>query len=228
MELLEKRGMLETYNAQIQDYLDRGVWKPVSMDQIRDWKADGNPLHYVSHHGVENSHSKSTPLRVVVNSATKNNHTGPSINDVYAKGPNSINSLYAVMVRWREFDEAMIYDISKAYHTMHTTDKELYMRLVVWRMSEDDDWQVFGHCVVGMGDGPASVFLELSKEKGAEAGEKIDPLAAKQLVKQGYVDDNCGGGTKDDVQRMRGEIIANDDGTYTFTGTVPKVLATIG
>ena len=80
---LKKRGMLETYNAQIQDYLDRGVWKPVSMDQIKDWKADGNPLHYVSHHGVENSHSKSTPLRVVVNSATKNNHTGPSINDVY-------------------------------------------------------------------------------------------------------------------------------------------------
>ena len=42
------------------------------------------------------------------------------------------------------------------------------MRLVVWKFKEEDDWDVYGHEVVGMGDPPASIELELTKEVAAD------------------------------------------------------------
>ena len=46
----------------------------MSVDEIEEYASAGGPVHYVSHHGVLNDHSKSTPLRVVVDSAMKNNY----------------------------------------------------------------------------------------------------------------------------------------------------------
>ena len=89
---------------QIRDYIRRGVISEISLEAVEEWKGQENPVHYVTHHGVQNSHSKSTPLRVVVNSATKNCFNGPDLNSLFAKGPNSINSLYRVLIRWREFE----------------------------------------------------------------------------------------------------------------------------
>ena len=157
------------------------------MEAVEEWKGQGNPVHYVTHHGVQNSHSKSTPLRVVVNSTTKNCFNGPDLNSLFAKGPNSINSLYRVLIRWREFEVACVYDVSKAYHSMKTGDMEFFLRLMVWKFHEDDGWQIYGHNVVGMGDLGASVLLELTKGVAAEVGRIICELASKQLKKNGYV-----------------------------------------
>ena len=71
------------------------------------------------------------------------------------------------------------------------------------------------------GDGCASLGLELAKEKTAELGCDIDPKAADQLVRNSFVDDIGGGGTKEEVLRMRGS--KNSLGEYT--GTIPKILA---
>ena len=51
----------------------------VSVEEVNEYMKAGGAVHYVSHHGVLNDHSKSTPLRVVVDSAMKNNYTGPSM-----------------------------------------------------------------------------------------------------------------------------------------------------
>ena len=86
---LERRGLLSTYEGQVLDYIKRGVWKETTLEEIEEYKASGGPIHFVAHHGVQNPGSKSTPLRIVVDSATKNNWTGPTINQIYAKGPNT-------------------------------------------------------------------------------------------------------------------------------------------
>ena len=71
------------------------------------------------------------------------------------------------------------------------------------------------------GDGCASLGLELGKEKTAELGSYIDPLAAEQLVKDSFVDDVGGGGTRIDVLRMRG----TKDSLRNCSGMVPMILA---
>ena len=54
-----------------------------------------------------------------------------------------------------------------------------------------------------------------------EAGHNIDPIAAKKLKEDSYVDDFCTGGSKAEVARMMGQRLS--DGSYT--GTVCKILS---
>ena len=225
---LSRKGVLVQYNDQIQDYIDRKVWAPVTEDEIEAYKLRNGVVHYVSHHCVYNSHSLSTPLRVVVDSAVKNCHSGPSINEMYCKGPATLNSMFKVITRWRSYEVALIYDLKKAYHNINTTEKEFFTRLVVWKDKAEGPWVTYGHCTMGMGDKCSSTFLELGKCICAEKAAHIDPQAALQLEQQSYVDDTLGGGSLGDVSRMRGDYSVAEDGTLSFTGTIPQMLSLVG
>ena len=224
---LKKKEQYTLYSKLMKEYEDRGVLEEVSLEDIEKYKAKGGPVHYVAHHGVENPASKTTPLRIVVDSSIKNNNTGPRLTDLYCKGPNYINNLYNVLTQWRSFEACGVYDWSKAYHSMETTEKEFFMRLVVWKM-EDGKWKIMGHKVVGMGDNSAAVFLELAKEIAAKLGEKIDPQLAFQLVPMSYVDDGLLGGKPEDIERMRGDVYVDSEGVLRFTGTLAQMAALIG
>ena len=225
---LKKKGKLDEFQEQWDDYIARGVLEGVSLEGIQDWKEQGGYVHYVATHGVVNEKSISTKLRVVVDSSLKNCYTGPRLTDLYAKGPNTINDLYTVLVRWRSFHQAGIFDLKKAYHSIRTTLKEFFMRLVVWKDPETGEWRTWGHRRVGMGDISAAAFLELGKAKASDLGRTIDILVAEQLISMSYVDDGLVGGTKEDLERMRGNIIYDDKGKPSFTGTVNQVISQVG
>ena len=222
---LTKKGFLEVYNDCVQDYKDRGVWVEVSRQEIDDWKAQGLPIHFIAHHCVLNDGSKSTPVRVVLDSTLKNNYQGPSLNDVLCKGPNGLSNLFDVMMRWRSYPVAMVFDLSKAYHQIMCHDLEKMTRLVVWRDGDTSKpFKVYGNTRVGMGDRPAVNALELGTDKAAEVGEHIDPPAAEKLKRDRFADDVLTGGDKAMVLRMRGKVFKKDDGTIVFDGTIPKIL----
>ena len=99
----------------------------------RKHKEIGGYINYICHHGVEKDISTTTPLRMVANSATKN--TGPAVNDLWPKGPISLSNLFWVMVRWRCYPVALVWDLSmsKAYNSIHTSKKEKFLVLpLVW------------------------------------------------------------------------------------------------
>ena len=180
---LVKKKQLEDYNKVFKEYVDRKVLVPVSAQEIKDWQESGGKIHYISHHGVVNDNSASTPLRLVANSAVKNCSTGPSANDMWPKGPNSINNLLKVFCRWRTYETAVVFDLSKAYQSVQTTEREKFLRLVVWRYGEtNEDFITFGFDKMTFGDVPASVLLELVKSFAAEKFEDIDPTTAKKSV----------------------------------------------
>merc|ERR1712218_643562 len=72
------------------------------------------------------------------------------------------------------------------------------------------------------GDRCATCGLKGALCRVAEAGKRIDPAAAK-MIKQGYVDDGIGGGSREDVDRMVGKE-AWVGGMPTYDGTVAKIL----
>ena len=78
-------------------------------------------VHYMLHFAVLNPESKSTKLRIVVDSACKNKHSNLSFNDLMRPVPNSLNDITDVQLRWRAFPHALNYDLSKAYHTRVVT-----------------------------------------------------------------------------------------------------------
>ena len=116
---LIRTGHLEAYSKEIQKYIDRGGVVKLSKDEIENWKG---PVNYISHHGVVTA-SPTTPLRVVTNSSLNNG--GRSLNDCLPTGPNSLNPMLDIMIRFRCHEVGMMFDLTKAYNSLHTGTVEV-------------------------------------------------------------------------------------------------------
>ena len=68
-------------------------------------------MHYISHHEVLRPEKRSTPVRIVLNSSSVYR-----LNDYWLKGPDLLNSIFGVVLRFRENQVAISGDISKMYH----------------------------------------------------------------------------------------------------------------
>ena len=82
---------------------------------------------------------------------------------------------------------------------------------------------MFGYLVVAFGNMPAALALELAKELVAKAAQEVDPQAAAQLTRNSLVDDIGGGGSQEEVDRMRGTKTAEG-----YSSTIPRVLTSCG
>ena len=110
------------------------------------------------------------------------------------------------------------------FHSVQTGEAEKYMRLMVWRQGDTKaEWQSYGWNVVAFGDRPSSCILEIAKDLTAHAGEQIDPVAAKAISQDTYVDDGATGGDEATVKRLIGETTQNLDGSLSYTGTLSQI-----
>ena len=143
---LKKDNLLHAYNEQVQQILDRGAAVKISKQELDEYVG---PSQYISHHAVLKD-SVSTPCRMVTNSSF--NNSGNSLNSCLAAGPNSLNPMLDVTLRFRCRECALQYDLSKAYNSMKTSIKERHLRRFVWKFREEEDWEDFGfdcvHCFV--------------------------------------------------------------------------------
>ena len=118
----------KVYQEQIQDMVDRGVARKLTRSKLETYHG---PIHYISHHEVLRPDSKSTPVRIVFNSSA--NYMGHILNEYWAKGPDFLNSLLGVLLRFREHEVALIGDIKKMYHSVETTPVEQHTHRFLWR-----------------------------------------------------------------------------------------------
>ena len=135
---LKKENLLDAYHAEIRKYIDRGTFIELSKSEMEEY---AGPVNYIIHLGVLKD-SASTPLRVVTNSSKKNG--AYSLNDLMPKGPNSLNDMLAVIVRFRTYVCVFVYDLSKASNTMRTSIQERHRRRFVWKWSEGEPWIDYG------------------------------------------------------------------------------------
>ena len=125
-----------------------------------------------------------------------------------------------VMIRFRSYEIAIQFDLSKAYNTLRTGPVEKHLRRFLWRFNPSEDWQVFALDRVHFGDACAATQLEVAKNMVAEMGRDIDPEAARRIEMDMYVDDGLSGGSRDQVSRFVGYKDADGE----FTGTMQKIL----
>ena len=150
---LNKAGIMETYNAEFKDLIDRDCIKAVSPEEIAEWEANGGKVSYISHHPVLTPDKVTTCCRLVINSSLRNSGLGPSPNDNWPKGPNALKPMYGVFLRFRMYQVAIHFDLSKMFHTVRTGEPEKFMRLMVWRNGKTKEtWQSYGWEVVPFGD----------------------------------------------------------------------------
>ena len=121
----------KVYKEQVQNMIDRGVTRKLTEEELRNYEG---PIHYISHHEVLKPDSKSTPVRIVFNSSA--NYMGHVLNEYWAKGPDLLNNILAVLIRFREYEIAFISDIKKMYHTVATKILDQHTHRFLWRDME--------------------------------------------------------------------------------------------
>ena len=176
----------ESYQGQIVDMVKRGVVRKLTPLEIVEWN---QPFFYISHLAVSNLKSKSTPVRIVFNSAQV--YKGVSLNSFLAKGPDSYrNSVLGILLRWREEAVPVIGDISKMFHCVRINPLEQHCHRFLWRdldTSRDPDTYIIQR--VNMGDKPAPAIATEALFMTADKYADTHPRAARFINESSYVDD---------------------------------------
>ncbi|XP_068203689.1 uncharacterized protein [Palaemon carinicauda] len=175
----------QLYNDQIKDMLSRGVARKLSWKEMSEY--DG-PIHYIHHHEVLKESSTSTPVRIVFNSSADNK--GHRLNDYWAKGPDLLNDLVGILLRFRQDNVAVIGDISKMYNAVRLKELEQHTHRFVWR--DADYSRPPNHHVltaVGFGDRPSGVIAITALKKTTSIKENEFPEIENIIDRNTYVDD---------------------------------------
>ena len=71
------------------------------------------------------------PVRIVFNSSAA--FQGHKLNEYWMKGPDLLNDLFGVPLRFRENQVAFIGDISKMYHRIRIPEMDQHVHRFLWR-----------------------------------------------------------------------------------------------
>ena len=182
---LERRNLGDKFNEQVADFLTRNVIEEITPEEMEEWKG---PVHYVSINFVEKPDSKSTPVRLTINSSLQ--YEGQSFNDILMKGPSPTQNMYGIQLRSRTHKILLACDLHKFYHTVFTTSLEKNLRRFVWRnMNRDEEFKTYGFTRVTFGDKPAAAVCAAALQLTAETYSYIDEDAATKIREDSYVDD---------------------------------------
>ena len=107
--------------------------RKLSNEEMMAYK---DPVHYISHHKVVRREKKTTPILVVFNSSAT--YQGDRLNDYWMKEPDLLNSLYGVILRFRENEVAVEGDISKIFHSVLTPEQDQQVHRYLWRNMETE------------------------------------------------------------------------------------------
>ena len=115
---LDRDGIRAKYDQGIQNLLDRGYAEHVPSDQLN--LRDGS-VFYLPHHPVI-SEAKPGKVRVVMDCAAK--FHGVSLNSQCLMGPDLLNKLLHVVLRFRQYECALVGDIEKMYLNCKVAPKD--------------------------------------------------------------------------------------------------------
>ncbi|XP_064637019.1 uncharacterized protein LOC135493548 [Lineus longissimus] len=173
-KLRQNDDYAQMYQGQIDDLVARGCARKLTTEEIETYHG---PVYYLSHHAVLRPEKESTPCRVVFNSAA--NFRGHCLNEYQCKGPNLLNSLLGVIMRFRERPIAIYGDISKMYHSIlisPTVDANTHRFL--WRNLENRPPDTYKKLVLTSGD---NVHRQLQTPPSTSPLRKPLPITLKLL-----------------------------------------------
>ncbi|XP_078364137.1 uncharacterized protein LOC144648470 [Oculina patagonica] len=113
--LRRKPQMEKDYFEFMQKILDKGHTSPIPLEDIKA-KSQSEKVWYLPHFGVYHP-KKPTQIRVVFDSSTE--YSDVSLNKELLPGPDLMNSLLGVLIRFRRETTAIMCDIQQMFHFFH-------------------------------------------------------------------------------------------------------------
>lgn len=173
---------LEDYEAIFKSWEDEKIIEIVPKDEIN------NSCHYLPHRAVVRMNSKTTKLRPVFDGSVKIKGS-PSINECLEKGPNLIETVPAIINRFRLGKIGISADIKKAFLQIGLNPKDRdYLRFLWWEQGNSEHLKIYRHrrVVFGISSSPFLLSATLTKLMN-EVPEKLR-ASANKLVESWYVD----------------------------------------
>ena len=129
---LKGLNLLGQYSTIFLDWLKEGIIEEIGED-------DKPNCFYLPHRAVIKPESLTTPVRPVFDASAKVNRN-PSLNESLYKGPNLLELIFNVLLKFREKRIGVISDIRKAFQMIevHEDDRD-YLRFLWW----DDSYKKY-------------------------------------------------------------------------------------
>ena len=176
-----------SYDTQIKELEDMKFSRKLTEQEKNEWEG---PVHYIAHHAVLRPEKKTTPIRIVFNSSAS--FKGHTLNDYWYKGPDLLNNLFGVILRFRENAVAVCGDITKMYHMVAIPPLDQHVHRFLWRNYDTERRpDTYVKTVLTFGDRPAPTMAITAMHKTAKLKQDAKPKAAEAIINNAYVDDIC-------------------------------------
>lgn len=170
---LKDANLLKSYTAEMQKFIAKQYIEPSRS-------SDTQLCHYIPHHPVW--HPRKGSLRIVWDCAV-------SLNDFLHEGPDILNSLVEVLIRFRRFKFAVCSDIRKMYLSVKVPPNDRgALRILWWPNGDLSVEPVEYRATVHIYGAKSSGFIANNCVK-LLAQDAKDPMVKEALQKDLYVDD---------------------------------------
>ena len=155
---------------------------------------------------VDKENSISTPVRMVFDASSRT-PGGESLNNILAKGVNSLGNLFSILMRYRMKKAGFTADVSMAYNGVKLDPKHVAYQQFLWRdkmlaESELELWAVLSliYGVKPAGDQTTGGFHILGEEAEelAEQDPSLEVALGVEALLKAYMDDVASG--QDDIE----------------------------
>ena len=165
----------EAYCKQMEEMENMKFARKLSKEEQDKYNG---PVHYIPHHAVLRPDKKSTLVRIVFNSSST--FQGHVLNDCWKKGPDLLNGIFGVVLRFREKEVAVLGDISKMYHRILIPERDQHVHRYLWRnMESDREPDTYVKTVLTFGDRPAPAMAQIALRKTAQENKASYPKQPK-------------------------------------------------
>ncbi|KAJ8346500.1 hypothetical protein SKAU_G00279010 [Synaphobranchus kaupii] len=135
-----------------------------------------------------NPHSVTTPVRLVWNSSQQFNKV--SMNDLLLKGPDVLNPIRAVLLRFRMGEYAALGDIRKMYNSVWLKEREVHLHRFLWRDTPEEKIGEYAITRVNIGDRLAGCIAQLAMRETARLTQFAHMKEERRILEEdSYVDD---------------------------------------
>ena len=183
-KLHKDENLLKMYKANIDGYLQKGYARKLPPEEV----STTNPkLWYLPHHAVVHA-NKPGKVRTVFDAAAK--YKGHSLNDNLISGPDLMNSLIGILLRFRTHEVAVVADIEAMYYQIRLNEEDRDSVRFLWqddKSSEIDHYQMLVH-ILGATCSPCCASYAL-KRTAKDNLQEFSKDTISTVEKDFYMDD---------------------------------------
>ncbi|XP_015124484.1 uncharacterized protein LOC107046388 [Diachasma alloeum] len=175
---LKAKNMVSDYEKIFYEWLEEGIIERVPEDEVN------NPGHYIPHRSVIKENS-TTRIRPVFDASAKGK-IGPLLNECLETGPNLIELILSLLMRFREKRIGVIADVRKAFLQISVDPEDRDFLRVLWRPTHNPDIREhYRHLRVVFG------VSSYGKYRAMENTESQVEIITLEKLRGSFYVDNC-------------------------------------